>query len=161
MKKARSESKKKWSLPISQKFYEDICRRLLAAASIFFDSEQLYLQMKGAIDSYLTTGYIPTKLNGIDCLLTFTLLKPDIDRAIARSRKARESAARRREAKAAALQAETEVLQADRQEDPEQKATDDETRSPDTITDPITQNQPKSRQNIWVDERNLVISQSD
>lgn len=91
--------------PVSQKFYDDISRRVAYAlmAHSHHDTEQLIGGMMRMLDEYMAHGTVPTRAAGIDAVMVFALLRPEIDRAITRSKRARESAARRREAKAAAL----------------------------------------------------------
>jgi len=88
--------------PVSQKFYDDISNRVGIATSYLCDHRTQYLMIMHIIDGYMAGGPAPVRSDGIDALMTFALLRPEIDKAMARSRRAREAAARRREAKAAA-----------------------------------------------------------
>ena len=88
--------------PVSQKFYDDISNRVGRATQYLCDHRTQYLMIMHIIDGYMAGGPAPDRSDGIDALMAFALVQPEIDKAMARSRRAREAAARRREAKAAA-----------------------------------------------------------
>ena len=104
MKNPNAKSKKavKEQRPVSEKFYDDICKRVYEALKYSHDISELMARCMRMLDLYMTRGECPKKWDGVDLNMVFSLLRPEIDRAMARSKRARENAARRREAKAAA-----------------------------------------------------------
>lgn len=85
------------ALPVSRKFYTDICERLGAACALQPDSARLYSESLALIESYMLTREIPSSTPASPALLIFTLLLPEIDRAMTRSMIARMRALLRRQ----------------------------------------------------------------
>lgn len=107
--KRRSNKSKGPRRPVSERFYDDISRRVAAAANFLSDPESQTHRSLQQIDYYLKTGNEPTMACGLDSVLIFKLLKPELDRAKRRSMRARESAERRRRERAEAAAREVEA----------------------------------------------------
>ncbi len=91
----------KQTLPVSRKFYSDIISRVNTALS---HSPECAEDTKKIIDAYLA-GKKPKSTDGM-AMVAFNMIKDEIDRAVSRSRRARERAAARR------------LLKEDRKEEP-------------------------------------------
>ncbi len=84
----------KGTRPVSRKFYESLCS-LIRSAAIF--SDDVFVEhFIHSIDDYIDHGVIISDFTDTEYVM-FTLLQPQIDKALERSRRAREAAARRRE----------------------------------------------------------------
>lgn len=84
----------KWSRPVSRKFYESLCS-LIRSAAIF--SDDVFVEhFIHSIDDYIDHGVIISDFTDTEHVM-FTILQPQIDKALERSRRARETAARRHE----------------------------------------------------------------
>lgn len=81
---------------VSEKFYADICRRVTEAILLTGGDEELAEAAMGVVNAYISCGIEPTEDMYVGLRLVFAVLKPEIDRAMARSRKARERARLRR-----------------------------------------------------------------
>lgn len=92
-KKHRTTMKRK-NLPVSVKVYSDLTSRITASLSSASASEAMRL-----LDSYLT-GEPPASDDPM-ALVAFNMIRPEIDRAMTRSARARERAASRRRQKEA------------------------------------------------------------
>ncbi len=88
-------------LPVSKKFYTRLSDNIRSAIECvsWTGRTASYYETMEAINIYLIHRIEPAGDISTDSLLIFYLLRPDIDKAVERSRKARESAARRRRAK--------------------------------------------------------------
>ncbi len=91
---------------VSKKVYADIVSRVNNTLKATLRKPDIIPEAIQAIDEYIANGTIPTPKDGV-ILIVFYMIKPEIDRAAERSRRARERAAIRREklqaAKSAAL----------------------------------------------------------
>ena len=93
IKRTRRE---KWNRPVSQKFYRYVYDLVhsVTYASKAVDTER----MMRYVDIYLYGGDVSGVLNDMEKVV-FEILKPQLDEAMERSRRARMAASRRREAK--------------------------------------------------------------
>lgn len=82
-------------LPISEKAYRQYKKRFEATFVGCFSDETAYAQSLEALDYYLAHGSVMTGLP-VNVLLAFMMVAPEIDKSIARSKAARERAARRK-----------------------------------------------------------------
>lgn len=78
--------------PVSRNFYSDISSRVDESLRLSGHAEAVGETM-AVIDRYMVCGVIPDKDVANHVLLTFNLLRSEIDKALARSRRARERAA--------------------------------------------------------------------
>lgn len=85
---------------VSKKFYSDICIRLAEAAAVVGGGETGADEMRAAVDRYIADGTVPGADEDVSVRLVFTILRPEIDKALERSRKAKTRAALRKKAKA-------------------------------------------------------------
>lgn len=81
---------------VSKKFYAYISGRVAAASLISAGKERTLSESMEAIDAYIATGMEPAPESSMETLMIFTILRPEIDRAMARSAAARLRAAKRR-----------------------------------------------------------------
>lgn len=79
---------KKSTLPVSKKFHTEICARVSASFSKCHPS--LVGKAIAVIERYMLNGIVPSVSEEAAIQLMFNLLRPEIDKAIARSRRARE-----------------------------------------------------------------------
>ncbi|MCM1076022.1 MAG: hypothetical protein NC411_01520 [Bacteroides sp.] len=86
------------TFPVSKKFYASIVDRVTEVCSLF-PSLSLSVTM-AAIDEYMVDGRIPEMASGSEIVMIFTLLRSEINRAMARSVAARSRAAHRKSAAA-------------------------------------------------------------
>lgn len=84
---------------VSKKFYADLDGRVRGAIYRIGCCHDAYVCAKIVIDRYISDGTEPDLSELITVRLIFALLKPEIDKAIARSRMAKERAAARRSVK--------------------------------------------------------------
>ena len=84
---------------VSKKFYADLDNRVKGVIMVIDGGNTPYIAVKMAIDNYIFKGVEPERDALILVRIIFQLLKPEIDRAMMRSRKARERAVARRSAK--------------------------------------------------------------
>lgn len=77
---------------VSRKFYVDIDSRLRVAATCIGGGEEMYAAMKAMIDMYISEGIVVGGNADERLKLVFAMLRPEIDKAMARSRMARERA---------------------------------------------------------------------
>ncbi len=113
---------KKQNLSVSQNFYDGIMARIDSSMKAVRATQEETYQVKAYIYEYLRDGKAPgRRLEGRQ-LLTVMLLKAEIEKAIARSAKARQR--RRKEASVAAAPAED--LSAIRADEPEEEAETEE-----------------------------------
>ena len=89
---------KKPSLPVSKKFYSEICDRIRFSFSI--NRPSLIEEAIATVDSYITGGTEPDEYTDPSVLLMFNLLRPEIDKAIRRSQRAREISSKRKQSAA-------------------------------------------------------------
>lgn len=107
MKNPNAKAPKAPVRPVSEKFYDEIIHRVAVTVCCNLDQPQPLIQrMKILVNVYLERGEKPVKTENIYIRLMFSLIQPEIDKAMARSKRARESAARRREAREAMKNAE-------------------------------------------------------
>ena len=98
----RKESRTKKSKGVngvSKKFYADLDNRVKGVMMVIDGGNTPYIAVKMAIDNYIFKGVEPERDALILVKIIFLLLKPEIDKAMMRSRKARERAVARRSAK--------------------------------------------------------------
>ncbi len=86
--------KSTWTRPVSRKFYQYIRQQIMATVAVSPDLNQRYLL--DLFDYYLEHGKLRDDTYNIARII-FSLITPQIDKAIVRSRRAREAAMRRRE----------------------------------------------------------------
>lgn len=102
-KSARLQERRK---PISEKVYDDLTRRIrMGCISVSPFPWPINRALK-MLDEYLEDRTIPSAFKDPQTAMIFELLRPEIDRAIARSSRARARAKLRREAKARMQEAE-------------------------------------------------------
>lgn len=94
----------KSDLPVSRKFYDEMCRRIKTVIDDMnlesFDMS--YKEVIEHIDNYLMFESVPA-INvhmSVEVNIIFYIMLPEIDKALERSRRAREAGARRRAANA-------------------------------------------------------------
>lgn len=87
--------KSAWTRPVSRKFYQYIRQQIMATVAVSPDLNQCYLL--DLFDYYLEHGKLRDDTYNIARII-FSLITPQIDKAIVRSRRAREAAMRRRKA---------------------------------------------------------------
>ena len=92
--KTASRRKAKWTRPVSQKFYQSICRQVHEVSLLSEDITESNVMQ--CIDDYIDKGSADVEFTDAETVV-FTLLQPLIDKAMARSMRARAAAARRRE----------------------------------------------------------------
>lgn len=85
---------------VSKRFYSDICIRLAEATAVVGGGETGADEMRAAVDRYIADGIVPGADEDVSVRLVFTILRPEIDKALERSRKAKARAALRKKAKA-------------------------------------------------------------
>ncbi len=81
---------------VSKKVYADLVSRVNNTLKATLRQPDIIPEAIQAIDEYIADGTIPTPKDGL-ILIVFYMIKPEIDRAAERSRRARERAALRRE----------------------------------------------------------------
>ena len=84
---------------VSKKFYADLDNRVKGVMMVIDGGKTPYIAVKMAIDNYIFKGVEPERDALILVRIIFLLLKPEIDKAMMRSRKARERAVARRSVK--------------------------------------------------------------
>lgn len=89
---------KKSSLPVSRKFYSEICDRIRFSFSM--NRPSLIEEAISTVNSYITCGAEPAEYTDPSVLLMFSLLRPEIDKAIRRSQRAREISSKRKQSTA-------------------------------------------------------------
>lgn len=82
-------------LPVSTNFYRYISDRVREATAVYGDPE-MRLELMLAIELYMREGVTPSESAPCVLKLMFTLLRPEIDKAMARSASARSRAKSRR-----------------------------------------------------------------
>ncbi|MCM1355409.1 MAG: hypothetical protein NC212_03280 [Staphylococcus sp.] len=88
MKKQQSTDKaKKNSRPVSEKFYQSLNERAIDAANVV-GKPLLGVDVMKVVDAYINDGVQPSG-HTAEVMLVFTLLKPEIDKAMSRSAAAR------------------------------------------------------------------------
>ncbi len=92
---------------VSRKFYVDIDNRLREAADCIGGGDETYAAMKAMIDMYISEGVVAEEDADASLRLVFAMLRPEIDKAMCRSRRARELA-KGRKAKIAVEPAESQ-----------------------------------------------------
>ncbi|MCM1356807.1 MAG: hypothetical protein NC212_10435 [Staphylococcus sp.] len=85
---------------VSRKFYADICGRVADAATVVGGGETAADEMRIVVERYIADGTEPGADEDMSVRLVFAILRPEIDKALERSRMAKARAALRREAKA-------------------------------------------------------------
>lgn len=80
---------------VSKKFHAYIHGRVSEACAVY-GQPALAVVASGMIDVYIADGVIPSADSDAVCMMIFTILRPEIDRAIERSASARRRAALRR-----------------------------------------------------------------
>ena len=103
--KARiTKSGRKWDKRVSRKFYGYLCRQIEIAASLCKEIRED--AVRECVNFYIDSGLVICKINVAERVV-FTLLQPQIDKAMLRSLRARMAAMRRRESKKAAAEEES------------------------------------------------------
>ena len=77
---------------VSRKFYVDVDNRLREAADCIGGGDEMYAAMKAMIDLYISEGIVVEEDADASLRLVFAMLRPEIDKAMSRSRRARERA---------------------------------------------------------------------
>lgn len=111
---------KKQYLSVSQNFYDGIMARVDSSMKAVRAAQEETDLVKGYIYEYLRDGKAPKRRLEGRQLLTVILLKAEIEKAIARSAKARQRSRRHKEAAVAATPA--EALSTIRTDEPEDEA---------------------------------------
>ncbi|MCM1356209.1 MAG: hypothetical protein NC212_07375 [Staphylococcus sp.] len=91
-----SKAKCPANLPVSRKFYLELDSRISAAAAAVGADDALTASAKTAVDIYLSEGIAPGGDADMFVRLVFSILRPEIDKAIDRSAKARQRAGKRK-----------------------------------------------------------------
>lgn len=91
---------KGWNRAVSRKFYDYIAERVRSVASLSNRIREQYMMC--AIDDYIANGTVWGGFSDMETVV-FTLVQPLIDKAMYRSRRARECAARRKQQRQAAV----------------------------------------------------------
>lgn len=82
---------------VSKKFYADICERVAESVMVTGGNETVVERTMVMIDAYISKGIKPDEeTESVGILIIFHILKAEIDRAITRSRLARQRALTRR-----------------------------------------------------------------
>ena len=92
--KTATRRKAKWTRPVSQKFYQSICRQVHEVSLLSEDITESNVMQ--CIDDYIDKGSADVEFTDAETVV-FTLLPPLIAKAMTRSMRARAAAARRRE----------------------------------------------------------------
>ena len=88
-------------LRVSKKFYSYIRERVNDCCRLLTDGEYIKKMALASIDSYLLMDDPDTEDRPLECTMIFTLLRPEIDKAIARSTSAHRRTSAKREEQAA------------------------------------------------------------
>lgn len=89
------QSKAGWTRRVSRKFYQSICKQVHEVSQLTDDITESDVMQ--CFDDYIDTGRADANFTDMETVV-FTLLQPLIDKAMARSMRARAAAACRREA---------------------------------------------------------------
>lgn len=99
MRKQTSEKKRVEKpgveIRVSSKFYLDLSSRISDAVESIGGDDADYERLFGVVDRYMADGRVPGKDADMKVKLVFAILRPEIDKAIERSAKARERAKKR------------------------------------------------------------------
>lgn len=87
---------KKLCRPVSEEFYAGIERRIGVTVSYLDDPSEQAAKSLRHVDDYLAAGREPTLADGLDSILIFKMIQPELDKAKERSARARAAAERRR-----------------------------------------------------------------
>ena len=87
---------KKLRRPVSEEFYAGIERRIGGTVSYLDDPSEQAAKSLRHVDDYLAAGREPTLADGLDSILIFKMIQPELDKAKERSARARAAAERRR-----------------------------------------------------------------
>ncbi len=90
--KTTNRRKAKWTRPVSRKFYQSICRQIHEVSLLSEDITESNVMQ--CVDDYIDNGSADVEFTDAETVV-FILLQPLIDKAIARSLRARAAAARR------------------------------------------------------------------
>ncbi len=90
--KKRKYSGRKWDKKVSRKFYGYLCRQIEIASSLCEEIRED--AVRECVDFYIDSGLVICKINVAERMV-FTLLQPQIDKAMLRSLRARMAALRR------------------------------------------------------------------
>ena len=90
--KKRKYSGRKWDKKVSRKFYGYLCRQIEIAASLCKEIRED--AVRECVNFYIDSGLVICKINVAERVV-FTLLQPQIDKAMLRSLRARMAALRR------------------------------------------------------------------
>ncbi|WP_297072534.1 hypothetical protein [uncultured Duncaniella sp.] len=88
-------------LRVSKKFYSYIRERVNDCCRLLTDGEYIKKMALASIDSYLLMDDPDTEDRPLECTMIFTLLRPEIDKAISRSTSAHRRTSAKREEQAA------------------------------------------------------------
>ena len=88
---------KKLRRPVSEEFYAGIERRIGVTVSYLDDPSEQAAKSLRHVDDYLAAGREPTLADGLDSILIFKMIQPELDKAKERSARARAAAERRRQ----------------------------------------------------------------
>lgn len=81
---------------VSRKFYSDIRDRLVDACALLSSHKDLAVMVMDMLDTYVATGVCDSGRHSSEAMMIFTLLSPEIDKAVSRSKSARERALSRK-----------------------------------------------------------------
>lgn len=83
-------------ITISKKVYADLTERIVNLFSVQLNNPSLALLAIAVLDDYIRDGKIPGADIPVNVVVAFSMIRPEVDRAAERSRRARERAAMRR-----------------------------------------------------------------
>lgn len=86
-----------FSKSVSKKFFNDICERIDSTCIICGDPAILRREVLDIIEAYLSDSCMPETTVSVEARMIFTLLRPEIDRAVSRSKAARIRALQKKE----------------------------------------------------------------
>lgn len=95
-KMAATRLNKGWNRAVSRKFYASVCKQIHAVSALSDDIRVEHLLR--CLDEYIDKGSVDSDFTDIETVV-FTLLQPLIDKAVERSRRARQRAALRKKSK--------------------------------------------------------------
>ena len=109
----KTAKREKWNRAVSKKFYDFVLFQIRCAQCVSEDEEVRVDVMMERFDEYIEKGTVKVDFNNTETVV-FAMLQPHVDKAVARTKRAREAAARRRAARQAAEtdQSETESMTA-------------------------------------------------
>ncbi len=120
-------------MPVSKRFYSYVEERILEACCAVGADEAVFMAAMASIHGYILDSTVPAKETDTTVMLIFSLLRPEIDRAISRS-----SAARRRAAQRKARQETNEsTIEKAREEVPEKSSNEAKDNTPIALREDV------------------------